>query len=78
MTPFATKVNPRQPSTLSRNTSHNPRNQGNGMVFNTRGSKKTIDPPMLSIVKGYMRKKDDVEEYSGKLGVERTKIAELS
>lgn len=78
MTPLSTKVNPRQPSTLSRNTIHNTRNQGNCMVVNTRGSKQTIDTPMFSIVKGYMRKKDDVQEYSGKLGVETTKIAELS
>lgn len=48
------------------------------MVVTTRAVKKTIDPPMSSISKGGMRKKDDVAKTSGELGEATNKEVELS
>ena len=47
-TQLSATVNTRQPGTLPSNTVQNLKNDGHCMTITTRGSKKTIDPPMPS------------------------------
>ncbi|KAH0725438.1 hypothetical protein KY284_001303 [Solanum tuberosum] len=57
-------VNPCQPGTLLSNTIQNPQNDGHCMAVTTRRGKKTIDPPIPSVVDIEIRQKDDVVELS--------------
>ena len=51
---------------------------GIAITITTRGGKQIIDPHMVFVVEGDMRKKDYVAEASGQLGVIKIKESELS
>ena len=70
-------VNPRQPSTLPRNTVQDPKNDGHSMTVTTQGDNKIIDPPMPSGVEDYIRGDDVVEEVNGELVEKSGKEAEI-
>ena len=77
MTQLSTTDNPRQRGTLPSNTIQNPKNDGHCIEVTIQGGMHTIDPPMLSVVEGDMRNKDDIAEASGELDNATTKEAEL-
>ena len=64
MTLLSTTVNPRQPSTLPRNTIQNPKKDGHYMTATTRGDKKTIDPTIPLGVEAEVVKDDYVIEVN--------------
>ena len=65
MTQLSKTVNPRRSSTLPSNTIKSLMNDGHSMDVTTREGKQIIDPPMSSVLEGYMGMKDDVTEDSG-------------
>ena len=55
MSQLSSIVNPRQPGTPPSNNVQNAKNYGHCIAVTIRGGKKTIDPPMLSVVENVIR-----------------------
>ena len=65
MAQLSATVNTRHLGTLPSNTVQNPKNDAHCMEINTRGGKKTIDPPMPSNEENVRKDNDKVVEGSG-------------